>query len=79
MAPKIIELTERQFQNDKHQASMEGHKKGQVYALWQVLEKAEPDIAFGAVTQFMEMKKHDVIMNKLRDAAEKKNGNGAKG
>jgi hypothetical protein len=78
MAPKIIQLTERQFQNDKNHAQAKGHKDGQKYALWQMLEKAEPDIAFGAVTQFLEMKKHDVIINKHREAAEKNNGNGAK-
>jgi hypothetical protein len=54
MAKQLIQLTQRQLQNDKDKSFADGIRRGRISALHTMLEQTEPDIAFEAVKQFID-------------------------
>lgn len=48
-----FQLTQRQLDNDKARSYGEGIRRGHILALKNILESADPEIAFEAVQAFM--------------------------
>jgi hypothetical protein len=78
MATQLIQLTQRQLQNDKSKSFGEGLKRGRIFALKTILEQTEPEVAFEAVTQFMNSARWKVQAYDREQTQSKTNGS-AKG
>lgn len=74
MAKQLLQLTERQLANDKSKSFVEGIKRGRVSALQQILEQADPEIAFEAVQDFMRSAKWKVKAYEAEKERAKSNG-----
>jgi hypothetical protein len=74
MANQTFQLTQRQLDNDKARSYGEGLRRGRISALNQILESADPEIAFEAVQEFMRSAQWKVKAYDSQKAKAKNNG-----
>ena len=74
MPNQLIQLTQRQLDNDMAKKYGEGMKRGSVLALEQILERSDPDVAFEAIQGFMGTAKWKVVAYEARKSQAKNDG-----